>query len=222
MEVTQLHSLRPITIEETTRELRSLLGSGLLHPRASAGLALKSRWRPADLWPGTLERIAWTVAIESRGPLLTARGEERLGDVSATRRLAPVTPLENLAIRRGEGLVLVHSDAAQLAYVSVWRERRLAFSLLLHDRVRLVRCDGAVVMHESPPKWVAEGDRTGVLLEGLHRWLREPIPLDRDERFTLPDVLAALTGDEPLVPILRDGEWDDEGDAPGAARISAG
>src|SRR4051812_7300005 len=113
MELAQLHSLRPQTIEGIAGDLRGLLPPGVLRPRASLGIAMRGPWRPADIWPGAIERLCWTVAVETDGPPLSPRGEERLGGHSAVRRLAPVHPIENIALLRGEGLVVVYSDAAR-------------------------------------------------------------------------------------------------------------
>jgi hypothetical protein len=208
MEFTQFHSFRPQSAQGVGDELRALLAPAWLHRRASFGVAVRGPWRPADLWPGGMERLVWTVSLEGEVHLSDA-GAEALGRAGLLRRRAPVQPLEALARRQGDGLVVVHSDAAQLAYVAVYRERHLAWSLLLQDRVRLVRCDGEVVVDEAPPRRVPEVDRAGVLLAGLHQWLREPIEIDPEERLVLADTVGGITLDEPVHPLVDDGGWID-------------
>ncbi len=221
MEFAQFHSFEHRTVAGVTSDLRQLLKPGWLHPRADLGVVVHGPWRPADLWPGALERLVWTVGIESRGgPILSARGEAELAKGDLERRQAPAHPVEALVRRAGDGLVMIHSDAACLAYVAVYRQRHLAWSLLLQDRVRLVRCDGHVVQVAEPPRYVAEGDRTGVLLAGLHQWLREPVALGEDERFTLADTLGSLTADEEPDWIVRDGAFPGQPGEPGRARAS--
>ena len=220
MELAQYHSFEPQTAAGVTAGLRAVLAPGWLHPRAELGVSVHGPWRPADRWPGALERLVWTVDLASRGPLLSERGEAGLGRSGPERRKSPAHPVEALAQRTGEGLVVVFSDASAVAYVAVYRQRRLAWSLLLQDRVRLVRCDGEVVQVAEPPRFVAEGDRTGVLLAGLQQFLREPVPLRDDERYTLADTLAALVSDEEPSWIVRDGEWVGQPGVPGRARAS--
>lgn len=73
---------------------------------------------------------------------------------------------------------------------------------------RMVRCDGHSVIVEAPVRWVPEGDRTGVLLAGLDRFLTEPLSLSGTEQLTLPDQLAEadLPPGEPTW-LARDGAW---------------
>lgn len=221
MEFAQLHTARPQSLEAIEADLRGVIPAAAIHPRGALGVALLGPWRPADVWCGGLERVTWTVGLEASEPLLSMSGIDRLGREGALRRHAPVHPVENLARRQGEGLVMLYSDAARLAYVAVYRERHLTWSLMLQDNVRLVRCDGEVVLREAPPKWVAEGDRTGVLLAGLQHWLREPIEVPPEDRFTFPDTLGALTASIPIRWLIQGGEWEDDGDPRRAARASA-
>ena len=62
--------------------------------------------------------------------------------------------------------------------------------------------------------------RTGVLLAGLHQWLREPITLDDTERLMLPNALAQITGECEPAWIARDGILLGVAEDPGAARAS--
>lgn len=220
MEFAQFHSFEPRTVSAVTAELRRVLPPRVLHRRAELGVVVHGPWRPADLWSDGLERLVWTVGIESRGgPILSEAGEAELARGATGRRHAPVHPVEALCARAGEGLVVVYSDAACLAYVAVYRQRHLAWSLMLQDRVKLVRCDGQVVTVAEPPRFVPEGDRTGVLLAGLHQWLREPITIDDAERLLLPDTLGQLTCEVEPTWIIRDGGWPADGE-PGRARAS--
>lgn len=220
MEFAQFHSFERKNVGDIAADLRRVVQPGWLHPRAEVGVTVHGPWRPADRWPGALERLAWTAGIESRGPILSERGEQGLLRAGLERRRSPAHPVEALAERAGEGLVVVHSDATRLAYVAVYRQRRLAWSLLLQDRVRLVRCDGQVVQVAEPPRYVAEGDRIGVLLAGLQQWLREPVPLHDDERYTLADTLGDLAGDVEPTWIIRDGAFVGEAELGGPARAS--
>ncbi len=221
MEFAQFHSFEPRTTESVTTELRRTLVPGHLHRRADLGVVVVGPWRPADRWAGGIERLVWSVGLESRGgPILSEAGEAALGRSGLARRHAPIHPVEMLAMHAGDGLVIVHSDANHLAYVAVYRQRRLSWSLMLQDRVKLVRCDGQVVQVAEPPRFVPEGDRAGVLLAGLHQWLREPIDLDDTDRLTLADTLGQLTGDVEPTWIVRDGGWPDAAGEPGAARAS--
>ena len=204
MELTQLHSFRPI--EDLAGVLRSVIPAAALHRRASLVTGVTGPWRPADLWHGAPERLVWTARFEG-DVLFSPAGEEMVGGPLA-RRQAPITPAELIA-PRFDGLVLVHSDAAKLAYVAVYRERHLAWSLLLQDRVRTVRCDGEVVMVEAPPRFVPEVDRAGVVLAGLRQWLREPIDVPAEGRLVLVDTLGAL-GEGEGETLIQDGEWAGE------------
>ncbi|MDP2315452.1 MAG: hypothetical protein Q8P41_21320 [Pseudomonadota bacterium] len=221
MEFAQFHSFEPRSVDSVTADLRRAVRAAHLRRRVDLGVVVAGPWRPADLWMGGIERLVWSVGLESRGgPILSDAGEAELGHAGLARRHAPIHPVEALAIRSGEGLVVVHSDAAHLAYVAVYRQRRLAWSLMLQDRVRLVRCDGQVVQVAEPPRFVPEGDRAGVLLAGLHQWLREPITVDDTERLTLADTLGQITGDLEPSWIVRDGSWADPPGEPGVARAS--
>jgi hypothetical protein len=221
MEFAQFHSFEPRSIEGVASELRRSFRPASLRRRTDLAVIVAGPWRPADLWTDGIERLVWSVGLETRGgPVLSDVGEAELGRAGLARRQAPIHPVEALAMRAGEGLVVVYSDAAQLAYVAVYRQRHLAWSLMLHDRVRLVRCDGQVVQVAEPPRFIAEGDRTGVLLAGLHQWLREPITLDDTERLMLPDTLAQITGECEPAWIARDGIWLEVAEEPGAARAS--
>jgi hypothetical protein len=115
-----------------------------------------------------------------------------------------VTALECVADRLPGALVLVHSDAGRSAYASIWRERHFRWSLRLDDGLTAVRSDGQVVMVESPPKQVPEGDRTGVLLAGLSRLIGENLQVTAADRFVVPDVLSALAADRELVGVGRE------------------
>lgn len=220
MELAQYHSFERQSVDGVARVLRNLLRPEHLHRRADLGVTVQGPWRPADVWPGALERLVWSVEISSgRGPVLSAAGESALGRLGPAKRSAPLHPVEALAIAAGEGLVVVHSDAARLAYVAVYRQRHLAWSLSLEDGVRAIRCDGQVVLVSEPVRWLPEEDRVGVLAAGLGQWLREPLVLEGADRLQLPDVLASLTSGEEPVWLVRDGHWAAE-QAP--RRASAG
>lgn len=208
MEIAQLHSFEELTLPIVRTALQGVLLPEFLHRRAAMEIAITGPWRPADLWPGAPERALWTVAFRiPRDTLLSPRGEERLRRGIIERRLAPAHPAEFLARALGNGFVCLFSDAASFCYTLVWRERHLRSSVMLEERVRLVRCDGVEVRREEPPKRVHEGDRTGILLEGLRRWLAEPLPVPEEEVIFVPDVLGGLFSEAEWAWAIRDGMW---------------
>lgn len=208
MEFGQLHLQEVIDLDGVVRGLKALILPEFIHRRGQLRVSISRPWRPADLWPGSIERAIWTVSFNSpRDTIFSEKGEQRLGRGSIERRLAPLHPAELLVRERGSGLVTLFSDAAGLCYVLAWRERHLRFSLMLQDRVRVVRCDGVEVEVEAPPKHLPEGDRTGMLLIGLNRWLTEPLQIPPDERIFVPDRLGMMAEEDTWEWIIRDGEW---------------
>lgn len=211
MEIAQIHSFEELSAPQVAGLLRATLLPEFLHRRANLEIAVAGPWRPADLWPGAPERAMWSVAFRiPRDTLLSARGEERLRRGIIERRLAPIHPAEFLARSLGNGLVTLFSDAASFCYVLVWRDRHLRSSIMLEDRARLVRCDGVEVRREEPPRHVHEGDRTGILIEGLRRWLMEPLPIPDEERIFAPDALDGLFSSAAWTTIIQDGSWLEE------------
>lgn len=214
MELVQVHRMAPLEAEDLRRVLRGLVRPAELHRRASLAVAVEGPWRPADRWPRAIERLVWTARVRLPSGAFFAEPAAASRVLGAlARREAPLHPAEVALRALGDGMVLHWSDLARLAYVAIYRERQLRWSLLLEDRVRLVRCDGDQVMVDRAPRWVPEGDRVGVLLAGWATWLGEPLGLRDDARFTFPD---DLHGEGEEVELLRDGSWE-----PGAAR-SAG
>lgn len=212
MEIAQLHSFEELSAPQVTELLRATLLPEFLHRRANLEIAVVGPWRPADVWPGAPERAMWSVGFRiPRDTLLSPRGEERLRRGIIERRLAPIHPAEFLARSLGNGFVCLFSDAASFCYVLVWRDRHLRSSIMLEDRARLVRCDGVEVLREEPPRNVHEGDRTGVLLEGLRRWLMEPLPVPEEERIFVPDALDGLFVAARWEVVIQDGAWVEEG-----------
>lgn len=215
MEFNQLHSYVPLNLSLVRSALHNLILPEFIDRRGNLRVAVVGPWRPCDFWPGSLERAVWTVCFESpRSMLFSSRGEERLGKGSVARRLAPLIPSELLARELGNGLVTLFSDGAALCYVLHWRERHLRFSLMLEDRKRIVRCDGVQVECEEPPRFLPEGDRVGLLVEGLRRWMTEPFPLSEEGRIFLPEQLASLVEGAEWTWIIRDGHWEPEPNAP--------
>ncbi len=208
MEFGQLHVQEPLDVEGVIGGLRGLLLPEYIHKRAEMKVGIVGPWRPADLWPGSLERVVWTVGFAlRRDHLFSTKGEQRFGGGSIERRLAPLHPAELLVRSLGNGLVTLFSDGSGLCYVMSWRERHLRFSLMLQDRLRVVRCDGVEVEREEPPKKLPEGDRTGMLRIGLERWLTEPLRIPDGEQIFLPDILGGLTDSVEWHTLIQDGEW---------------
>ena len=214
MELEQVHTMSPLADSALDAIVRAVL-AGLspddprrpLHRKAALDARVTGPWRPADVWAGALERLVWTASFDTpTGAFFTADAEESLAASRMTalvdRRGAPVLVAEVVAAHLGEGLVVYSSDAARAAYVSVWRERKLRWSLYLEHGVRTVRCDGDPVFVEAPPRDLPEGDRTGVVLAGLRNWLREPLDLDPTDALFVLDRLGELGDGAPVVHVV--------------------
>ncbi len=200
--------MEPLGHADVRGVLERSLGAGELHPRGRVEFALGVDWSPATVWSGAIERRSWSVGFRVlRGAWLSRDAEERLGAELGGR--GPVTPAEVLARAVGGGLVVAFSDAQRMAYVAVYRERRMQWSLMLHDGGALVRALGRDVQtHAPPPRVFAEGDRLGVLEAGLQQWLREPLPLhDAEARLLLPETLDALLRDATWQSLCDGGVW---------------
>jgi hypothetical protein len=192
-DLVQLHSCEPLDIERFVALFSARFSMDDLQRDAELVLAVTGPWRPAELWPLAPERCLWTLTLLEGRECFTGSGTARAGRVGGMeRRQAVVTPLEAVADGLSGGLILVHSDAGRSAYAAVWRERHLRHSLRLDDGRVCVRCDGQAVIVESPPKHLPEGDRTGVLLDGLSRLVGERVEVEPADRFVVPDVLAEL------------------------------
>jgi len=200
--------MEPIAHTHVRGVLERALRAGELHPRGRVEFALGEDWSPAMVWPGAVERRVWSVAFRVvRGAWLTREAEERFAEELGGR--GPVTPAEVLARALGGGLVVAFSDAQRMAYVVVYRERRMQWSLMLQDGAALVRALGRDIQtHAPPPRVVPEGDRLGVLEAGLHQWLREPLPLDHAEaRLLLPETLDSPLRDAVWHALCDGGRW---------------
>ncbi len=209
MELASVHSMLPMSVADVDARLRAVIPPAAFQPRAVLAISAAGPWRPADLFPGAIERLAWTVRFDTpNGAIFTDEGAASLGRKGILRRQAPVHPGELYLRALGEGVFTLISDVAQLAYVAVYRDRQLRWSLLLEDRVRLVRCDGDTVRVQAPPEDVPEVDRTGVLLAGLYQWLREPLDVRGADRYVFGELLDAITPD-PGVEVVLDGGWPD-------------
>lgn len=194
MGLCQLHSFEPLDAEFLASRLADRLDANWVDRRAVIEVVVGPIWRPIDLWPGGLIRPVWTAEINVEGPLWTPGAESEAASLASLgKRQAPVTLVELCADSLGAALVLAFSDATRSVYASVWRERRVAWSLRLDDSVISARCDGERVIVESPPRALPEVDRVGVLCAGLHRFLTEFPVLEGESRLLLPDILAGLT-----------------------------
>ncbi len=192
MDLVQLHTFEPTSAEQVLSLLRARVNEAWFSPWARLSVAVSDVWRPADLWTGGIERQVWTVSVTGDDGL-TTDGLSALADVNTMgRRHAPLTLAEVVAPALGAALVVVHSDPGRSAYVAVYREGRLRFSLRLDDARLVARCDGERVIVETPPRLVAEQDRAGVVVEGLRRFLTELPPLEGADRLCLVDHLAEL------------------------------
>lgn len=210
MDLVQLHTFEPLSAELLLRELRARVDLRWLHRWAALDVSIAGPWRPVDVWPGSLERLVWSATFTyPEGAFFTPEGEGLAGGLASLgRRQAPVHPAEIVAGAFGAALVIWHSDPGRSAYTSVWRERRLRWSLRLDDAARVVRCDGERVIVEAPPRHLPEGDRAGVLLAGWQRFLGEPLPVEGPARLTFADTLEALTADSPGETLAVRGHWD--------------
>ena len=200
--------MEPLGLAEVCGALERSVPRDALHPRGCVEVALAADWSPAEVWPGALERRCWSVGFRVvRGAWLAPAAEDRLAAELGGR--GPVTPAEVLARAVGGGLVVAFSDAQRMAYVAVYRERRMQWGLMLHDGVALVRALGRdVQVHAPPPRVIPEGDRLGVLEAGLWQWLREPVALDDGEaRLLLPETLDGLLRDASWTTLSDGGAW---------------
>lgn len=212
MDLVQLHTLEPLSVAVLARELRARIDVRWLERWAVLSADIVGPWRPADVWPGGLERLVWSATFHyPDGGFFTSAGEVAASGVGTLgKRHAPVHPAEIVAGAFGGALVLWHSDPGRSAYASIWRERRLRWSLRLDAGERLVRCDGERVIVESPPRHLPEGDRAGVLLAGWERLLGERLDLEGGERLTLVDTLGSLTAEARPERLFAHGEWAGE------------
>ncbi len=210
MELVAVHLMEPLEPAAVRAGLAAATPPQGLHRRAEVDVALSGPWRPSDLWDGAPERVVWTAAFRlPRGAWLHDDAELAFAEhAGLARRGAPVSPAEAIARHVGHGLVVVFSDAARLAYVAIYRQRRFEWSVMLHDGVRLVRADahGAQIF-APPPPLLPEQDRTGVLLAGWMTWLRASWDLPRTARTLLPEAMSEVTADSPWVRLVEGGGW---------------
>lgn len=192
MDLVHLLTFEPANAERVLSALRARVDDAWFAPWARLRVEVAGPWRPADTWVGGLERPVWTVTV-SGDEGLTTEGLAALAELNTmARRHAPATLAEAVAPDLGAALVVVHSDPGRSAYVGLYREGRVRFSLRLDDGRVVARCDGQRVVVESPPRHLPEGDRAGVVIEGLRRFFTEMPVLEGADRLCLVDVLAEL------------------------------
>lgn len=219
MELLHLHAMEPIDLGGVVAALAEAWPRTALDPRGGLDLRLVGPWRPADRWEDGIERLVWSAAFDRvRGRFEAEEAAPTLHRKGLARRWGGVHPGEALGRSLGGALLVDWSDAGRRVEVTVYRERRLRWSLFLEGHERLVRCDGDALVVEEPVQSFPEGDRTGVLLAGLGQFFRAPLNLSAEEQLTLPDSLDALFDGAPLLPLLRDGRWIGPG---GALRLGA-
>lgn len=132
MELVHLHTMEPLSAALVADTLVEAVPQALLDPRGALQVRIHGPWRPADRWPGGIERLLWTARFElPRDRFLRTGIEADLVRRGLARRDHPVHPGEALARRLGSALLVTWSDAAQLVDTVIFRERRLAWSLLL-------------------------------------------------------------------------------------------
>lgn len=132
MELVQLHTMEPLSEALVASTLAEALPPSLLEPRGGLSVRLHGPWRPADLWPDGIERLTWTATFEAtRGRFLREEAIPTLVRRGLARTDHPVHAAEALGQRLSAALLVVWSDAQQLASCAVWRERRLTWSVLL-------------------------------------------------------------------------------------------
>ncbi len=208
MDLVQLHALEPLGAPALVAELRRRVDERWLARWGRVVVSVTGPWRPADLWAGGIERLVWTASF-SGDPGLSTEGRDALEAAnSVSRRNGVASFAELLAPSLAGALVLTHSDAARSAYVASYRERRFRWSLRLDDGRLLSRCDGERVMVDAPPRFVAEVDRTGVLLAGFARFFGEALPVEGADRLVFVDTLASLAP-ESEATLRRDSAVED-------------
>jgi hypothetical protein len=193
-ELAQVLSFVPLDLGAAVSALHDALPPGSCLPWGRLRLGVCDPWRPCDRWSGAPETWAHAIVVADPGdPPWTDEAAAALAErLGIARRRAPLTAAEVIAHAHGDALVVVHADATPEAYVALYRERRLRFSLHRREPGWLARCDGHVVSIDDRAETFAEGDRAGVLLAGLCRWLATPIELSPEERLFLPETLADL------------------------------
>ena len=188
--------------------VRGRLGEGM-HP--AAALQISPPWTPAELLregpPVPTLRTVALVSRDRRGRILTDAGFEAAQEDrdSSTRRGAVFYPGDlvapRLSRRLGGVLALAHSDAPADAYSARFISGRCVGSIYLRDRERLARFDGSGLRTIDEPGLIPEGDRAGVLLGGMSRFLGETLSADHEERVTLADVLGWGPEEGELIPL---------------------
>jgi len=179
-----------------------------LHPAAQ--LRVSGTWRPVDLFPAgpplPVLRSIGLVSADRRGRLVSDRALGALAEDpsgSAARGLplyAGEAAAPRLGQRRGGLRSLGWRDQPPLACAGLFRGGGCAWSLALTPRIQLARFDGQVVVRGRPGAF-PEGDRAGVLIEGLSRLIGARLMLDGPERLTLPDALGWMVeeGEDHLI-----------------------
>ena len=155
MELVQLHTMEPITAAQIADTLADCVPTTLLDPRGALQVRVHGPWRTADHWQNGIERLMWTARFESpRDRFLRLDAEPELIRRGLARRDHPVHPAESVARRLGSALLVTWSDAARLVSTAVYRERRLAWSLLLQGTP-----SGRERSEEAPPPVEMAGPR---------------------------------------------------------------
>jgi len=194
--------------ETAASAVRERLGEGM-HP--GAAIRISPPWTPAELLrsgpPLPVLRTIALVSRDRRGRILTDAGfEAGLSDRdSSTHRGAVfypgdlVAPL--LSRRLGGVLALAHSDAPADAYIARFISGRCVGSVYFRDREHIARFDGAGLREIDEPTMIPEGDRAGVLLAGLSRFLGEPLLADHEEQVTLADTIGWGPEEGEMIPL---------------------
>jgi hypothetical protein len=208
MELLHLHAMEPLDADVVASALAPSWPPESLDPRGGLSVRFAGPWRPADRWAGSLERLVWSAEFRTlRDRFAREEVLPTLHRKGLARRWGGVHPGEALARSLGGALLVDWSDARGRMEVTVYRERRLRWSVCLDGDERLIRCDGEALTVDEPVRWYPEGDRTGLLLAGLGQFLRVPLGVDPETQLTLPDALDSLFDGAPSEPLLREGRW---------------
>lgn len=164
-------------------------------PGVGLSVAVAGPWRPDALLRGAPAHppLLRLISLEVDAP----RGRVLIEEARQALLTAPLGPVARgggpwpeeligpaLSRQLGALAALAWSEAPAMAWGAVLRQGRCLWSEAAWPE-RQVRFDGEFVVEVRGHR-----DRADVIAEALARLLHGPVPLDEDERLTLPDLLA--------------------------------
>lgn len=230
MELVQLHAMEPLSARAIGEVLADSIPAEALDPRGGLGVRVAGPWRPADVWPGGIERLVWSATFEApRDRFLLPEAFPTLMRRQLARPHHPVHPGEAVARRLGGALLVSWSDTWQLAMVTNYRDRRIRWSLLLEgahggreadapDEPRVEETADRYTwdsgeIEEKPTSRMVRCDGVTVMVEAPVAWVPEGdrtgvLLAGLDRFFTEPldlDLTARLTLPDTLAALVPEG-----------------